>query len=343
MIIRAVREEEKDLYNKVVGHPLQSWEWGTFRAKTGLQVERIGFFEKGVLKRGVQATFHEIPVLGKTAGYVPKGFMPDEEQLSALTQIGKDHKALFVKLEPNISEPVTTVSAHHAIADFLLKNNAKPGRPLFTKYTYILDLDKPEDELFANLESKTRYNVNLAYKKGVRIFEDTSKEGMEQYIKILEATTQRQGFYAHGPAYFRTMWETLGQSGMVRIFHATYNDEVLVTWVMFVFNGTLYYPYGASLRIHRDVMASNLMMWEMIRFGKSIGCTKFDMWGSLGPDPDKKHPWYGFHKFKKGYGGVLHETLGTYDLVVDSRFYGLFRLAENMRWKYLRLRAKLPI
>lgn len=342
MIIRAIREEEKDFYNKVVHHPLQSWEWGNFRAKTGLEVERIGFFENGRIKRGVQATFHQIPHIGKTAGYVPKAGMPDEEQLAALKQIGKQHNALFVKLEPNISEPVDTPSAHHSIADFLLKNDCKAGRPLFTKHTYILDLTKKEDDLFANLDSKTRYNVNLAYKKGVRIYEDSSKQGMEQYISILEATTKRQGFYAHSPDYFRKMWDAIGDSGMIKIFHAVYEEKVLVTWVMFQFNNVLYYPYGASLREHRDVMASNLMMWEMIRYGKNNGCKSFDMWGSLGPDADKKHPWYGFHKFKRGYGGVLHQSIGTYDMVLDDRFYGAFRVAENLRWKYLRLRAKLP-
>jgi len=342
MLIRPVREEEKSLYNTIVQHPLQSWEWGRFRAQTGLQVERIGFFDKSKLARGVQVTFHDIPHIGKTAGYVPKGFMPDEEQLAALRQLGKQHNSLFIKLEPNIAEPVDKPSAHHAIADFLQDHDARPGRPLFTKYTYILDLTKPEDELFANLESKTRYNVNVAFKKGVRIHEDSSEAGMEQYIQILEATTKRQGFYAHGPEYFRKMWKTIGDSGMIKIFHASYENQILVTWVMFLFNGTLYYPYGASLREHREVMASNLMMWEMIKYGKAQGCTSFDMWGSLGPDPDKKHPWYGFHKFKKGYGGVLHQSLGTYDLVIDTRLYGLFRLAENVRWKYLRLRAKLP-
>jgi lipid II:glycine glycyltransferase (peptidoglycan interpeptide bridge formation enzyme) len=342
MIIRTLREEEKAVYNSVVQHPLQSWEWGSFRTKTGLKVERIGFFENGKLKRAVQATFHNIPVIGKTAGYVPKAVMPDEEQLAGLKQLGKINNALFVKLEPNIAEPVGKPSAHHNIANFLLNNDCKVGRPLFTKHSFILDLSKNEDELFASLDSKTRYNVNLAYKKGVRIYEDSSLQGMEQYISILEATTKRQGFYAHSPDYFRKMWESLANSGMIKIFHATYQEKVLVSWVMFLFHDVLYYPYGASLRENREVMASNLMMWEMIRFGKEKNCKSFDMWGSLGPNPNKKDPWYGFHKFKKGYGGVLHQSLGTYDLVIDKRLYGAFRVAENLRWKYLRLRAKLP-
>lgn len=342
MIIRTILPEEKDIYNKVVNHPLQSYEWGEFRKKTGIEVERIGFFEQGKLVRGIQATFHHIPIFNKKAGYVPKAEMPDQDQLAALKQLGQQRNALFVKLEPNVAEKVDTLSAHHSIAQFLLNHDAKPGRPLFTQHTFILDLTKDEETLFGNLESKTRYNVNLAHKKGVRIFEDTSKEGMEQYISILEATTQRQGFYAHGPDYFRTMWDTIGNSGMMRIFHATYQNTILVSWIVFVFNGVLYYPYGASLRAHRDVMASNLMMWEMIKFGKAQGCTSFDMWGSLGPNPDKKHAWYGFHKFKKGYGGILHRSLGTYDLIIDHRLYAPFRIVENMRWKYLRLRASLP-
>jgi lipid II:glycine glycyltransferase (peptidoglycan interpeptide bridge formation enzyme) len=343
MLLRPLREEERPLYNSVVHHPLQSWEWGEFRSKTGLKVERIGFFDGGKLKKAFQVTFHPIPFFGKTVGYLPRADMPDDEQLSALRQIGLGENALFVKLEPNVAEKVDSPSAHHHISEFLSQHDAVPGRPLFTQYSFQLDLTKPEDELMANLNSKTRYNVNLAQKKGVQIVENTSAEGMAEYVKILKETTQRQGFYAHTDNYFQTMWETLGQSGMMRIFHATYEGQILVAWVMFVFNGILYYPYGASRSANRDVMASNLMMWEMIRYGKSQGCTMFDMWGSLGPEPDPKDPWFGFHRFKKGYGGDLVRFIGTYDLVTDFPLYKIFRVAENVRWKLLRLKSKIGL
>jgi lipid II:glycine glycyltransferase (peptidoglycan interpeptide bridge formation enzyme) len=343
MLIRPLRFDEQTIYNQAVHHPLQSWEWGEFRTKTGLKIERIGFFDNGKLLKALQVTFHPIPVFGKNAGYVPKGDLPDDDQLAALQQLGKQNNALFIKLEPNVNQPVDSPSAHDSIEAYLEKNDAKPGRPLFTKYTYILDLSKTEEELFANLSSKTRYNVNVAAKKGVTITENSSAEGMENYLKVLEQTTERQGFYAHGPEYFRTMWEVLGKSGMIRIFHAVYEGKILVAWIMFMFNGVLYYPYGASVREHRDVMASNLMMWEMIRFGKNNGCTSFDMWGSLGPNPDEKHPWYGFHRFKKGYGGVLNQSIGTYDLILDHAQYPIFKVVEDWRWKWLRLRKKIGV
>ena len=343
MLVRSIPVDEKEIFNQVVDHPLQSWQWGEFRKKTGVEIERIGFFQSGKLQKAIQVTFHSLPFIGKTAGYFPKGYMPDGDQLAALRQIGQQHNALFIKLEPNIGQKVGVPSAHHQIKQFLEKNGAIPGKPLFTKYSFQLDLTKPDDQLFANLETKTRYNVNLAYKKGVKVIEDTSETGMAKYLEILAETTKRQGFYAHSPAYFKTMWETLSSTNMIKIFHAIYEDTILTSWIMFIFNDVLYYPYGASRSIHRNVMASNLMMWEMIRYGKQMGCKTFDMWGALGPEPDEKSPWFGFHRFKKGYGGDLVEFLGTYDLVFDQKLYKIYRLAENIRWKLLRLKAKLSL
>lgn len=344
MIVRLLRNEEKTRHNQVVNHPLQSWEWGEFRKTTGTQVVRIGTFEQNKLQDSLQITFHNLPkpFNNRTVGYLPRGPMPDEEQLHALKEIGKKFNALFIKMEPNIGQKYGAPSAHLPIKEFLETNGATPGRPLFSKYTFQLDLNKSEEKLFEQLDSKTRYNVRLAVKKGVEVYENTSAEGMEQYIKILEETTKRQKFYAHTPEYYRKMWQELGSSGMLRIFNAVYDNTILVSWIMFVFNGVLYYPYGSSRSQHRNVMASNLMMWEMIKFGKTAGCRMFDMWGALGPDPSKSDPWYGFHKFKSGYGGDLVEFIGSYDLVIDPAIYKIFRIAENLRWKFLRIRARLP-
>ncbi len=348
MLIRALREEERDLYNSVVMHPLQSWEWGEFRKKTGVAVERLGFFDNGKLTSALQISFHPIPLISQTAGYFPKGLVTTEDQIAALKQLGQQHNALFIKLEPNLSRPAdeddTTASTSPEFTNlekFLTDHDCTEGKPLFTKYTFQLNLDKPEAELFANLQSKTRYNVNLAIKKGVQIYENTSLEGMEQYLSVLTETTKRQGFYAHSPTYFRQMWESLGKSGIMHIFHAVYNDVIVVSWIVFVFNGVLYYPYGASRSIYRDVMASNLMMWEVIRFGQAQKCKSFDMWGAIGPKPDPKNPWYGFHRFKKGYGAQLIEFFGTQDLVLNFPMYKFFRIADDLRWKLLRLKTQL--
>jgi len=133
------------------------------------------------------------------------------------------------------------------------------------------------------------------------------------------------------------MWATLHGGGMAHLLVARYEGEIITTWVLFRFGDTLYYPYGASTREHREVMANNLVMWEAIKLAKKWGLRYLDMWGALGPDADPHDPWYGFHTFKAGYGARHVEYLGTWDFVAHKTLYKIYRKAEWLRWKLLRL------
>jgi lipid II:glycine glycyltransferase (peptidoglycan interpeptide bridge formation enzyme) len=315
-------------------HPLQATEWGNFREKTGVKVIRTD---------NLQLTIHPIPRTKYTIGYLPKGPMPTKQMLVELGKMGKNEKCIFIQLEPNVE------NADNLKTKLKSLGLVSSAHPLFTNYTFVLDLTKSEEELLKNMHPKTRYNIRVAEKKGVKVTEDNSDKAFEEYLKLTKATTQRQAFYAHSENYHRLMWETLrSQKSEVRsqndekltahLLKATYNNETLVTWILFVLDDTLYYPYGASSSEHREVMASNLMMWEAIKFGKKMGLKKFDMWGSLGPDPDAKDPWYGFHRFKQGYGGKLTEFVGSYDFVIDKKMYLAYKLLNKIRWAVLRLR-----
>jgi lipid II:glycine glycyltransferase (peptidoglycan interpeptide bridge formation enzyme) len=60
------------------------------------------------------------------------------------------------------------------------------------------------------------------------------------------------------------------------------------------------------------------------------------MWGSLGPDASEKDEWYGFHRFKQGYGPRLVEYIGSYDLVIKPFLYNLYVLTNKIRWAILK-------
>jgi lipid II:glycine glycyltransferase (peptidoglycan interpeptide bridge formation enzyme) len=205
----------------------------------------------------------------------------------------------------------------------------------------VLDLTKSQELIMSQMNSKTRYNVRLAIKKGVQIIDDTSEDGIETFIRLMDETSRRQRFYAHDANYFRQLFRSMKNSGIVRIFHAIYNQTVLVSWIVFIFNDQIFYPYGASSALYREVMASNLMMWETIQFGQSMKAKIFDMWGALGPEPNPKDPWLGFHNFKRGYGADLMENFPTYDFVYDPAAYQLFQMANKFRWTYLRTKKAL--
>lgn len=336
-------------FNKKVFHPLQSYEWGEFRKKTGIKVIRTNDF---------LLTIHRIPKLPFTIGYLPKGDLPDKKLIEKLKEIGRKNNCIFIQLEPNIS--INTSEVADSPREALVKRGWTPRRwenlnlrpathPLFTKYTFQLDLTKSEEELLKNMHPKTRYNIKVAEKHGVKIVEDNSDKVFAEYLKLTEETTKRQKFYAHTRNYHELMWKTLGivnhKSSIINrdqltahLLIARYKKETLAAWIVFVFKDTLYYPYGASSSLYREKMASNLMMWEAIKFGKKLGLKKFDMWGALGSDPDPKDPWYGFHKFKLGYGAELVEFIGSYDLVINPVLYNLYKLADKIRWMVLKFK-----
>lgn len=336
MITRDVRLDEKEAYNALVHHPVQSWEWGDFKRKTGVEFVRIGVFDGKRMKAAFQLTFHPVPKTSYSIGYFPKGPFPNSDMLKALGRVGLENRAIFIKLEPN----VTTQEGKRTISSLKKKFDLRPGRAVFTPYTFKIDLTQTEEELLTAMKPKTRYNVRLAERRGVVVSENNSDTAFEMYLRLTFETAKRQGFYAHDEDYHRKLWGMLQPAGIAHLLTATWRDQILVSWIVFVFQDVLYYPYGASSNEHRNLMASNLMMWEAMRFGKRMGCHIFDLWGSLGPDPDPKDPWYGFHRFKEGYGGELVEFVGTYDLVVYPQLYSLIRLADVLRWKWLRFVAQ---
>ena len=217
------------------------------------------------------------------------------------------------------------------------------AHPLFTKYTFVLDLSKSEDDLLKFMHQKTRYNIRVAQKHEVKVVEDNSEKAFEEYWQLTEETTKRQKFYAHTKQYHLHQWKTFAHDNnpdhlTAHLFTALYDGRVLTTLLFFVFHDTLYYPYGASSNEHRNVMHSNLAMWEGIKFGLQLGLKKFDMWGAMGPEPDPTDPWFGFHNFKQRFGPEHIEFIGSYDLVINPALYQGYKVADKLRWILLKMK-----
>ncbi len=314
MDLRPITAKQKGQYNKLVTHVIQSWEWGEFRKSLGITVLRYGLFRGNKLKTVFQLTIHHIPFTNYYVGYLPKGPYPDRAFTNALKSIGKAHNCAFIKLEPNVQ---VTSNKAQVTRDFI-----KSIKTLFTKYNFILDLTKSEEELLKNMHPKTRYNIKLAQKHGVRVEEKVDDEAFKIYLKLYFETTKRQGYHGHNKHYHKKVWETLRKTDMARLLVAYFKNQPLTCWMLLNFKDTLYYPYGGSSKIHPEVMANNLICWEGIKLGKKMGLKKFDMWGA-----DFR---YGFHKFKQGYGGELVEYIGTFDLVFNWPLYLAFTIIDKL-------------
>lgn len=321
MDLRELTGKQKAEYNKHVTHLMQSWEWGEFRRSLGGHLKRFGIYENGKMVRAFQMTFHKIPFTPYFVGYFAKGPLPDKELIDAVKKIAVKECCAFVKIEPDILQD------RGIRVDPRLKVSPKP---LFTKYNFLLDLTKPEEDILKNMHPKTRYNIKIAQKHGVVVEERTDDEALQIYLKLYFDTTKRQGFLGHDEVYHRKVWEEMTKRKMVRLLIAFYTQEgtkkrlPLNAWMLVNFKDTLYYPYGGSSTEHKNVMAPVLVAWEAVRLGKKMGLKTFDLWGAADPKAGESDPYFGFTRFKAGLGGKLVEYIGTYDLVLNPYIYNVF-------------------
>lgn len=312
-------------------HPLQSIEWASFRKKWGNEILAT--------KHGY-ITLHKIPFLPYKIGVFEKGPEPTKDMLEDLGNLGPKNNLIFIKLEPNTPKVNLGENKYKKIIEILTKNGCIKGKTLFTPTSFWINLKPTESEIYKSFTSKTRYNIRLAEKHGVIVKEDNSDSAFKRYLDLTRETVERQGFYAHSKKYHQLMWNHLhkiptmsGKKPIAHLLTASYNGEIITTWILFSYGKFLYYPYGASSEKYKNVMANNLMMWEAIKFGKKLGLSTFDLWG--------REEGKGFTKFKEGYNPQVVEFLGSWDMVLNPILYKVYRLAENFRWKFLRIRAKI--
>ncbi len=294
-------------------HPLQTKEWAGFRKEWGNEI---------ISTKYGNLTAHKIPLLPYKIGIFEKGPAPTSSMLKELKKLGKENKLIFIKLEPNVEKS-------NSLVQILLKSGATRGKTLFTPTTFWIDLTPTEDDLMKSFSSKTRYNIRLAQKHGVKVEIDNSDKAFERYLELTTETNKRQGFYSHTPKYHRLMWKYL-KGKIANLLVAKYDNEIISTWILFNHDEFLYYPYGASTDKYKEVMANNLMMWEAIKFGKNKGLKTFDLWG--------REEGKGFTKFKEGYNPKVVEFIGSWDLIINKPLYYIYRFAEKIRWFILRLK-----
>ncbi|MBI2327082.1 peptidoglycan bridge formation glycyltransferase FemA/FemB family protein [Candidatus Curtissbacteria bacterium] len=298
-------------------HLLQSPQWAQFRQRWGTRAVKVG---KAYL------TIHPVPLLPYTVGYIPRVF-PKDIDWQLLKKEAARNRCIFVKIEPNSASFNPPFSF-----------DVRPGERMFAHATYVIDLRKTEKELLTAMHYKTRYNIGLAKKRGIKIKVGHSNKMLTEFLDLFHKTSLRHKIAIHPDAYYKTLLDVFSTKGNAQIITGYYNRKPLASMMFVIFNDTIFYPYGGSTLLYKEKMAPYLVMWEGILLGKKRGCLYFDMWNCLLPEQESpSHPWYGFHRFKKGFNGGLLRFAGAYDVVFNDPLYSLFTTLNHLRWAILKI------
>jgi peptidoglycan pentaglycine glycine transferase (the first glycine) len=289
------------------GSILQSWEWGRFQ-------NSLGFKPHYFAGDNYLNLVLELPMpFGKKYLYSAKGPIGDESAaLNDLTQLAaSDHSIVFARLEPSM--------------EMSLPKAAKDTQPT---HSWILDLEKSDDDLLAAMKPKHRYNLNLARKKGVTVRQGTKEDILTVWQLLLE-TASRNKFRLHPQNYYWQIYEHL-HSDYLSILIAEYQGKALSVMLMTTFGNTATYLHGGSSNSNKEIMAPYLLHWEAIKHAKQKGYKFYDF-GGIAPENEPNHSWAGITRFKKGFGGFELTTPGAFDLVFSPLWYNVYKNARKFK------------
>lgn len=313
---------------------LQSWEWSEFQLATESQVFRMGVFDK---KNTLRAIALFIKVVAKRGKYLlcPHGpIFNSGENKNVVTAILTFSKELAIKEKCDFVRICSLLEDDQKNAELFDELGFSPS-PIHThpELSWILNIEKNEDELLSDMRKTTRYMIRKAQKENVVIEQSDEIKTIEKLWPIYKETAQRQKFTPFSKKFLKKEFEIFSKSDQVKIFLGKYNGETVVAAMIVFFGDSAFYHHSGSLKKHEKIGISYLLQWEVIKEAKRRGLKKYNFWG-ISPDEKPSHPWAGLSLFKKGFGGYSEHYLRSRDFKLKNKYY-LNYLIETVR-KYRR-------
>jgi lipid II:glycine glycyltransferase (peptidoglycan interpeptide bridge formation enzyme) len=187
------------------------------------------------------------------------------------------------------------------------KGYKQSKKPFIPAKTIHIDLSKSEKQLLKEMHHKTRYNIKVARKRGVKIKIPKNIEEFSEFWQ--ECALKQRGMYLSQKKEITKLYKAFKKSA--DLVFAIHSKE-LVAGILLLHAGKIsYYMYAASSNKGNKVFAPSLAVWEALRISKKRNSLNFDFEGIY----DKRFPlksWKGFTRFKKSFGGKEVEYPGAF-------------------------------
>ncbi len=187
--------------------------------------------------------------------------------------------------------------------------------------TYLLDLTASEEKILATThKSMIQRGIAKALKEGVEIRLGNEEQCTEVFHRLNLLTCRRHGIPAQPIVFHRNVWNQLALNDEADFLFAYYSNHIVASVVIFYFNGSATYMYGASDERYLAQRPNHLLLWEAILRAKQRGMTVFDLGRVSDDNPglkEFKQRWgaatvplhYYYWPEKKGVGAVNRKSL----------------------------------
>ncbi|MFC1622091.1 lipid II:glycine glycyltransferase FemX [Patescibacteria group bacterium] len=268
---------QSDFWSKYLG--FSGWE--TIKTKSGVKVRFLKLLGRKLVK------IQKCPPLNKT-------------QLQEIEDLCVKNKALFIKIEPGVGQD----------EKLLLEQEYKESDfPLSPTISLVIDLQKPEKELWEDLSKSAKYSVRRAQREGAKVehFVNPDNAMLEGIFPLLQETGKRKKFYIQSFKDLVTKRSIFGdKSYLIKVLDKS--GDTLGVQICLGMEETVTFTHGGSVGRGRKTKAGYELMWQSILYFKKLGYKWFDL---EGVDDDRfprfTRDWGGFSHFKEKFGGFRVE------------------------------------
>lgn len=193
----------------------------------------------------------------------------------------------------------------------------------------IIDLTKTEEQLWQEVHSKRRNEVRRALKEGTTVEMKTDRETLEKCYPILQEVYLRAKLPLPKISHFEALLlNRTGNEGLT-IFVAQFEGKIIGCMLCLAYGTTLFDYYAGAYSEYYPQYPNDLLPWEVFKWAKKNGFTKFDFGGAGKPDVP-----YGVREYKKKFGGEM-VNYGRFEKI---HFPLLFKVAITALrvWKLFR-------
>lgn len=199
---------------------------------------------------------------------------------------------------------------------------------------WILDLSKDEVELWNNLRSSPKRGIKKAVKNNIKIYES---DDIELFHNLWCETYKRKGKKAGGSEHLKRIYN-LSKKGLVKLYLAEYDGQVLCGNLMLFFGDTVYYLHGGSITGDK-YGAPHLLHWELIKHGKKLGHKYYHFGGTWYEyyDEVSQKQAENINEFKRRFGAKLNTFWCGYKVYSPIRKKLLEKVLEPLLMQFLYL------
>lgn len=198
-------------------------------------------------------------------------------------------KALYTRIY-NLYDDV------HQFSSVLCNHNYKFEKHL----NYLIDLNRPKDKIWQDMNRSRRKRINKAKKEGVIVEEVDSDSLIPVVYNLIRGTYINAKLPLLDITLLKSTFAILYPKNMIKVFMAKYNEEYIAAQVRLLYNGVIYAWYSGVSQNSLKLNSIPLLIWHVLEWGSENGYHTFDFGGA-----GTTNEMQGIKDFKSQFGGNL--------------------------------------